>query len=128
MCRFWAYDESKKLLDATGKDAPAWKLAVAGSMGEPIHSVEWGVTLIFWNLAGGIAGFIGNPGGMCLCSVCLHVINLLELEIVMVRLQGDFAKPPEKRFNYKHCFDALFRVSNTRIGSIRACSSAKWAY
>jgi len=28
----------------------------------------------------------------------------------MVRLQGDFAKPPEKRFNYKHCFDALFRM------------------
>ena len=28
----------------------------------------------------------------------------------MVRLQGDFAKPPEKRFNYKNCFDALFRV------------------
>ncbi|KAF5367281.1 hypothetical protein D9615_010464 [Tricholomella constricta] len=74
MCRFWAYDESKKLLGA-GKDAPAWKLAVAGSM------------------AGGIAGLIGNPG-----------------EIVMVRLQGDFAKPAEKRFNYKHCFDALFRM------------------
>ena len=32
MCRFWAYDESKKLIGA-GKDAPAWKLAVAGSMG-----------------------------------------------------------------------------------------------
>ena len=31
-------------------------------------------------------------------------------EIVMVRLQGDFAKPFEKRFNYKNCFDALFRV------------------
>ncbi|KAG9220151.1 hypothetical protein CCMSSC00406_0007154 [Pleurotus cornucopiae] len=74
MCRFWAYDESKKLLGA-GKDAPAWKLALAGSM------------------AGGIAGFVGNPG-----------------EIVMVRLQGDFAKPPEKRFNYKHCFDALSRM------------------
>lgn len=29
----------------------------------------------------------------------------------MVRLQSDLAKPPEKRFNYKHCFDALFRVS-----------------
>jgi hypothetical protein len=28
----------------------------------------------------------------------------------MVRLQGDFAKAPEKRFNYKHCFDALYRV------------------
>ncbi|PPQ88823.1 hypothetical protein CVT25_009309 [Psilocybe cyanescens] len=74
MCRFWAYDESKKLLGA-GPDAPAWKLAAAGSM------------------AGGIAGLIGNPG-----------------EIVMVRLQGDFAKAPEKRFNYKHCFDALFRM------------------
>ncbi|KAJ6482609.1 mitochondrial carrier domain-containing protein [Mycena sanguinolenta] len=74
MCRFWAYDESKKMLGA-GKDAPAWKLALAGSM------------------AGGIAGFVGNPG-----------------EIVMVRLQGDFAKPPEKRFNYKNCFDALFRM------------------
>ncbi|KAK7051986.1 mitochondrial dicarboxylate transporter [Favolaschia claudopus] len=74
MCRFWAYDESKKMLGA-GKDAPAWKLAAAGSM------------------AGGIAGLVGNPG-----------------EIVMVRLQGDFAKAPEKRFNYKHCFDALFRM------------------
>lgn len=74
MCRFWAYDESKKILGA-GKDAPAWKLAASGSM------------------AGGIAGFVGNPG-----------------EIVMVRLQGDFAKPPEKRFNYKHCLDALYRM------------------
>ncbi|CAK5274089.1 unnamed protein product [Mycena citricolor] len=74
LCRFWAYDESKKIVGA-GKDAPAWKLALAGSM------------------AGGIAGFVGNPG-----------------EIVMVRLQGDFAKPPEKRFNYKNCFDALFRM------------------
>jgi len=74
MCRFWAYDESKKFLNA-GKDAPAWKLVAAGSM------------------AGGIAGIVGNPG-----------------EIVMVRLQGDFAKPPEKRFNYKNCFDALFRM------------------
>ena len=69
------------------------------------------MTLIFWNIAGGIAGFIGNPGGKCPRHVCLHVIySLLESEIVMVRLQGDFAKLPEKRFNYKHCFDALFRV------------------
>ncbi|KAI0300110.1 dicarboxylic acid transporter [Multifurca ochricompacta] len=74
LCRFWAYDESKKMIGA-GANSPAWKLAVAGSM------------------AGGIAGFVGNPA-----------------EIVMVRLQGDFAKAPEKRFNYKHCFDALFRM------------------
>ncbi|KIL58065.1 hypothetical protein M378DRAFT_171031 [Amanita muscaria Koide BX008] len=74
VCRFWAYDESKKILGA-GKDAPAWKLGLAGSM------------------AGGIAGLVGNPG-----------------EIVMVRLQGDFAKAPEKRFNYNHSVDALFRM------------------
>ena len=32
LCRFWAYDESKKFLGA-GPGAPAWKLALAGSMG-----------------------------------------------------------------------------------------------
>ena len=32
------------------------------------------------------------------------------LEIVMVRMQGDFAKPPEKRHNYKNSIDALVRV------------------
>ena len=41
----------------------------------------------------------------------VRIIDAINAEIVMVRLQGDFAKPPEKRFNYKHCFDALFRVS-----------------
>ncbi|KAM5543951.1 hypothetical protein V8D89_002568 [Ganoderma adspersum] len=74
VCRFWAYDESKKLIGADAK-SPAWKLAVAGSM------------------AGGIAGLVGNPG-----------------EIIMVRLQGDFAKPPEKRLNYKNCIDGLYRM------------------
>ncbi|KAJ7922727.1 mitochondrial carrier domain-containing protein [Mycena leptocephala] len=73
--RFWAYDENKEFLGA-GKDAPTWKLALAG------------------NMAGGIAGFVGTP----------------VVQIVMVRLQGDFAKPPEKWFNYKNCFDALFRM------------------
>ncbi|KAF8184766.1 mitochondrial carrier domain-containing protein [Pholiota molesta] len=73
MCRFWAYDESKKFLGA-GR----MRLLGTGCCG---------------SMAGGIAGLVGNPG-----------------EIVMVRLQGDFAKPPEKRFNYKHCFDALFRM------------------
>ena len=64
ICRFWAYDESKKLLGA-GKDAPAWKLAAAGSMGTsfirrlfffPLFGTEHFV-------AGGIAGLVGNPGG-----------------------------------------------------------------
>lgn len=29
----------------------------------------------------------------------------------MVRLQGDFAKPPEKRLNYKNCLDGLYRMT-----------------
>jgi len=74
LCRFWAYDESKKILGANPQ-SPPWVLATAGVM------------------AGSIAGIVGNPG-----------------EVIMVRLQGDFAKPPEKRFNYKHCLDALFRM------------------
>jgi len=74
VCRFWAYDESKKFLGA-GSSAPPWKLALAGCM------------------AGGIAGLVGNPG-----------------EIIMVRLQADMAKPVDKRLNYKHCFDGLFRM------------------
>jgi len=74
VCRFWAYDESKKLLNA-GPSAPPWKLALAGCM------------------AGGISGLVGNPG-----------------EIIMVRLQADMAKPVDKRLNYKHCFDGLFRM------------------
>lgn len=75
-----------------GKDAPAYKLAVAGSMGESLCGVL--STLADMLAAGGIAGIVGNPG-----------------EIIMVRMQGDFAKPPEKRLNYKHCFDGLFKVS-----------------
>lgn len=30
-------------------------------------------------------------------------------------MQGDFAKPPEKRLNYKNCFDGLFRVRSLRM-------------
>ncbi|RDX49459.1 dicarboxylic acid transporter [Lentinus brumalis] len=74
ICRFWAYDESKKLIGANEK-SPAWQLALAGCM------------------AGGIAGLVGNPG-----------------EILMVRMQGDFAKPPEKRLNYKNSIDGLIRM------------------
>ncbi|QRW07758.1 mitochondrial carrier protein [Ceratobasidium sp. AG-Ba] len=66
LCRFWAYDESKKLIHS-GPNMPGWKMALAGSM------------------AGGIAGIVGNPG-------------------------GDFAKPPEKRLNYKNCFDGLYKM------------------
>ncbi|KEP48011.1 dicarboxylate carrier protein [Rhizoctonia solani 123E] len=75
LCRFWAYDESKKIVHKGPGPMPGWKMALAGTM------------------AGGIAGVVGNPG-----------------EILMVRMQGDFAKPPEKRLNYKHCFDGLFKM------------------
>ncbi|CAE6523588.1 unnamed protein product [Rhizoctonia solani] len=75
LCRFWAYDESKKIVHKGPGPMPGWKMALAGTM------------------AGGIAGIVGNPG-----------------EILMVRMQGDFAKSPEKRLNYKHCFDGLFKM------------------
>ncbi|KDN46692.1 hypothetical protein RSAG8_04072, partial [Rhizoctonia solani AG-8 WAC10335] len=75
LCRFWAYDESKKIVHKGPGPMPGWKMALAGTM------------------AGGIAGIVGNPG-----------------EILMVRMQGDFAKPPERRLNYKHCFDGLYKM------------------
>ncbi|CAE6514033.1 unnamed protein product [Rhizoctonia solani] len=75
LCRFWAYDESKKIVHKGSGPMPGWKMALAGTM------------------AGGIAGIVGNPG-----------------EILMVRMQGDFAKPPERRLNYKHCFDGLYKM------------------
>lgn len=64
-------------------------------------------------LAGGIAGIVGNPA-----------------EIIMVRMQGDFAKPPEKRLNYKHCFDGLYRVSMvypTPPGSVINIDTIRWS-
>lgn len=58
--------------------------------------------------AGGIAGIVGNPA-----------------EAIMVRMQGDFAKPPEKRLNYKHCFDGLYKVTRHIImHSVAQCSNA----
>ena len=121
MCRFWAYDESKKLLGA-GKDAPAWKLAAAGSMGASFSKLCQcvgsalmadcpGPSMRSWRYC----GTSGTPEVSRLLSSAqapdVRLIDAINAEIVMVRLQGDFAKPPEKRFNYKHCFDALFRVS-----------------
>ncbi|KAL1659546.1 mitochondrial carrier domain-containing protein [Schizophyllum commune] len=54
-----------------------------------------GTLVLAGAMAGGIAGAVGNPG-----------------EIVMVRLQGDAAKPPEKQFKYKHAIDALVRMTH----------------
>ncbi|KAL7412839.1 mitochondrial carrier [Mrakia frigida] len=45
-------------------------------------------------MAGAVAGVVGNPG-----------------EILMVRMQGDYAKTPEKRLNYKHSIDGLIRMT-----------------
>lgn len=63
-------------------------------------------------MAGGISGFVGNPGGKIKAwmTVSLLFTNSIS-EIIMVRLQGDAAKPPAQRYNYKNCFDALFSVS-----------------
>jgi hypothetical protein len=47
--------------------------------------------------------------------------NYRHLMLVQVRMQGDAAKPLEKRLNYRHCFDALFRVCGIRIRVLRHC-------
>ncbi|KEF52778.1 uncharacterized protein A1O9_11195, partial [Exophiala aquamarina CBS 119918] len=44
-------------------------------------------------LAGGMAGFIGNP-----------------TEVALVRMCADGAKAPASRFGYNHAFDALVRI------------------
>lgn len=44
--------------------------------------------------AGAVAGVVGNVG-----------------EVIMVRMQADGSKPLTERKNYKHCFDALFRMT-----------------
>ncbi|QRW21121.1 mitochondrial carrier protein [Rhizoctonia solani] len=69
LCRFWAYDESKKIVQWPGPNA---RLE---------NGARW------------------NDGGRNSRS-----------QILMVRMQGDFAKPPEKRLNYKHCFDGLYKM------------------
>jgi len=78
---------------------PGWKMVMAGSM------------------AGAVAGVVGNPGGEGgLNPVCWWLIWLRHaLEIIMVRMQGDFAKAPEKRLGYKNCFDGLFRVGGSQL-------------
>jgi len=59
VCRFWAYDESKKLLGA-GANSPAWKLAAAGSM------------------AGAIAGVVGNPAEIIMVRLQADAAKPLE--------------------------------------------------
>ena len=45
------------------------------------------------SLAGFLGGIAGNPG-----------------DVLNVRMQADFSKPPEQRLNYKHALDGLIRM------------------
>ncbi|WOO78766.1 Mitochondrial dicarboxylate transporter [Vanrija pseudolonga] len=76
--RFAVFDEAKAYLHTTPGPAPAWKLALAGS------------------IAGGVAGVLGNPA-----------------ELMMVRMQADKAKPPEKRYNYRNSVQGLYTMART---------------
>jgi solute carrier family 25 (mitochondrial dicarboxylate transporter), member 10 len=49
--------------------------------------------LLMSGTAGFLGGIAGNPG-----------------DVLNVRMQSDFAKPPEKRWNYKHALDGLIRM------------------
>lgn len=118
MCRFWAYEESKKYVGA-GKNAPAWKLALAGSMGEwpriPLKCVRSSYPYSYsrgYRWSGRESWRYVDPNNL---FPSILSTSTSCPEIVMVRLQGDFAKPPEKRFGYKHCFDALYRVSASSL-------------
>ncbi|ORY35856.1 mitochondrial carrier domain-containing protein [Naematelia encephala] len=46
------------------------------------------------SIAGGVAGIIGNPA-----------------ELMMVRMQADKAKPPERRYNYRNSVQGLYRMT-----------------
>lgn len=46
------------------------------------------------SIAGGVAGVLGNPA-----------------ELMMVRMQADKAKPPEKRYNYRNSVQGLYRMT-----------------
>ena len=73
LCRFWAYDESKKLIGA-GPGAPAWKLSLAGSMGKSPSELTIRRIGAEHRLAGGLAGLVGNPGGKVLSKA--HIPSL----------------------------------------------------
>ena len=108
VCRFWAYDQSKKILGA-GPNSPPWKLAAAGVMGAPPSS-------ILWQTADDCSQRALSPESSGIQAVRAHRARPRSCaehapEIIMVRMQGDMAKPPEKRLNYKHALDALYRVS-----------------
>ena len=56
--------------------------------------------LIMSSSAGLLGGVAGNPG-----------------DVLNVRMQSDFAKAPEKRRNYKHAIDGLFRMVREEGGA-----------
>lgn len=71
MCRFWAYDESKKILGA-GNDAPAWKLAAAGSMGPSLPCP----TLIHALIISNSVQREALPGSLEILEVCCHQFQM----------------------------------------------------
>lgn len=61
LCRFWAYDQSKKLIHPGPGPLTGLEMVTAGSM------------------AGGIAGIVGNPGGAFLLFLFLsHSLDCFE--------------------------------------------------
>jgi len=88
LCRFWAYDEAKAWL--SGAPSPSLSDGQTTVKTEPLPAHKLALAGV---MAGGIAGLVGNPG-----------------EIVMVRMQGDAAKPIGQRYGYKNSLDAVYRM------------------
>ncbi len=65
----------------------------ARSPSNPKRQASLPQLLVMSSAAGFLGGIAGNPG-----------------DVLNVRMQSDFAKPPEKRWNYKHALDGLLRM------------------
>ena len=100
LTRFSVYEKAKKFIAPSEKNPGALKLAICGGIGvyQTIHFLAGSNSdTPFGSSAGTVGGLVGNPA-----------------DIILVRMQADDAKPPAKRFYYKHCFDGLSRVSILR--------------
>ncbi|KAK4686660.1 hypothetical protein P7C73_g3465, partial [Tremellales sp. Uapishka_1] len=68
-----------------------WAKGVVHTENTPIPAYKMALA---GSMAGGIAGVLGNPA-----------------ELMMVRMQGDKAKPPGQRYNYRNSIQGLYRMT-----------------
>lgn len=85
-CRFAFYEASKEYLLARAN----------ATSSTPITQLPFYQKMFVAGMAGGIGSIFGSP-----------------FDLINVRMQNDFKLAPEKRRNYKHAIEALFRIHRT---------------